>query len=204
MKKLLSLLLCPLNYLRQEISWSAKTNLTARSFLVFAMLICHTLWEGTFLTNPFVVFMSTHVASQLDPEYFTSEDTRTINGEESIMTEIELTESTLLIHVKGVHKILALKSQLEIPLTHVVGAEIDPTVVNLKEIRAPGTGLPGVIKAGSFRLEGQWAFWDVHDPQKAITIKLADEHFTKLVIEVTNPAAAVAQIEEAVRARKSS
>lgn len=126
------------------------------------------------------------------------------------MTEIELTESTLLIHVQGVHKILALKSQLEIPLIHVIGAEIDPTVVekwghlNLKELRAPGTGLPGVIKAGSFHLEGQWAFWDVHDPRKAITIKLADEHYTRLVLEVPEPAAAVARIEEAVRARTSS
>jgi hypothetical protein len=122
------------------------------------------------------------------------------------MTEIELTESTLIVHVKGIDKILAFKSQLEIPLSHVVGAEIDPSVVerwshpNLKELRAPGTGLPGV-KAGSFRLDGQWAFWDVHDPKKAITIKLADEHYTKLVIEVTDPTAAVARIEEAVRKR---
>jgi len=125
------------------------------------------------------------------------------------MTEIELTANSLIVHVKGVHKILALKSQLEIPLTHVIGAEIDPTVVeqwgqvNLKGIKV-GTSLPGVIKAGDFRLEGQWAFWDVHDPQKAITIKLADENYTKLVIEVADPAIAVAQIEEAVQAHKSS
>ncbi len=126
------------------------------------------------------------------------------------MTEIELTESTLIVHVKGIDKILALKSQLEIPLSHVVGAEIDPSVVerwghlNLKEIRAPGTGLPGVIKAGSFRLDRQWAFWDVHNPQKAITIKLADEHYTKLVVEVADPTADIAKIEEAVQRHKSS
>ena len=125
------------------------------------------------------------------------------------MTEIELTESMLIVHMKGVHKILTLKSQLEIPLTHVVGAEIDPAVVeqwgkvNLKGVRI-GTGLPGVIKAGDFLLEGQWAFWDVHDPHKAITIKLADEHYTKLVIEIADPAAAVARIEEAIQAHKSS
>jgi hypothetical protein len=125
------------------------------------------------------------------------------------MTEIELTESMLIVHMKGVHKILALKSQLEIPLTHVVGAEIDPAVVeqwghpNWKGVRI-GTGLPGVILAGNVLLEGQWAFWDVNDPHKAITIRLADEHYTKLVIEVADPAADVARIEEAVRARQSS
>ncbi len=124
------------------------------------------------------------------------------------MTEIELTESMLIVHMKGVHKILTLKSQLEVPLTHVVGAEIDPAVVeqwgkvNLKGVRI-GTGLPGKILAGNVLLEGQWAFWDVHDPHKAISIKLADEYYTKLVIEVADPADAVARIKEAVRARKS-
>ena len=123
------------------------------------------------------------------------------------MTEIELTESMLIVHMKGVHKILTLKSQLEIPLTHVVGAEIDPAVVEqwgkVKGVRI-GAGLPGEILAGRVLLDGQWAFWDVHDQHKAITIKLADENFTKLVLEVTDPVADVARIEEAVRSSKSS
>ena len=42
------------------------------------------------------------------------------------MTEIELTDGTLIVHVRGVDKLWAFKSQLEIPLIHVVGAEIDP------------------------------------------------------------------------------
>ena len=126
------------------------------------------------------------------------------------MTEIELTENTLIVHVKGTHKILAFKSQLEIPLAHVIEAEIDPTVVerwrhaNLKEMRAPGTGLLGVIKAGSFYLDRQWTFWDVHDPKQAITIKLTGEYYAKLVIEVADPSVAVAKIEEAIRSRQPS
>ena len=125
------------------------------------------------------------------------------------MTEIELTESTLIVHVKGIHKILALKSQLEIPLAHVVEAEIDPAVVeqwgkvNLKGVRV-GTSLPGVIKAGNFLLDGQWAFWDVNDPKRAITVRLTDEYYTRLVIEVADPSAAVAKIEGAIRSRQPS
>ncbi len=125
------------------------------------------------------------------------------------MTEVELTESTLLVHVRGADKFWALKSQLEIPLTHVVGAAVDPAVGEhwgdvVKGIKIPGTHLPGVIAAGSFYTSGGWVFWDVHDPQKALTIKLAHEHYTKLVIEVTDPHADGARIEEAVRARKPS
>ncbi len=58
-----------------------------------------------------------------------------MNGKERTMTEIEVTESTLIIRVKGRDKIWALKSHLEIPLVHVVGAEIDPTVVKQWEVR---------------------------------------------------------------------
>ena len=125
------------------------------------------------------------------------------------MTEVELTESTLIVHVRGADKFWALKSQLEIPLTHVEGAEVDPAVGEhwsdvVKGIKLPGTHVPGVIAAGSFYTSGGWVFWDVHDPQNTLTITLAHEHYTKLVIEVTDPAADVARIEEAVRARKPS
>ena len=46
------------------------------------------------------------------------------------MTEIELTESTLIIHMKGFTKFNATlnRVQLKIPLAHVVGAEIGATV----------------------------------------------------------------------------
>jgi len=40
-------------------------------------------------------------------------------------------------------------------------------------------------------------FWDVHDPQKAIVIRLKDERYARLVIEVDDPPATVAAIEEA-------
>ena len=124
------------------------------------------------------------------------------------MTEIELTEQALIVHVKGADKFWALKSKLEIPLTHVLGAEVDPAVEAHWEelinpdlgIRAPGTHLPGVLAAGTFYSFRERVFWDVHHPQRAITITLAHEHYTKLVIEVADPAADIARIEEAIEA----
>lgn len=128
------------------------------------------------------------------------------------MIEIEVTESTLIVHIKGRDKIWALKSHLEIPLAHVVGAGIDPTVVeqwrSTKVLKVAivtwGTNVRGVLKAGSFYVDGHWTFWDVNDPQKAITITLADEHYTRLVLEVTDPTFTVARIEEVVRTHKPS
>lgn len=45
------------------------------------------------------------------------------------MTEIEVTDDKLIIHILGMHKILALTSRFEVPLSCVVSAEVDPAVV---------------------------------------------------------------------------
>jgi len=129
--------------------------------------------------------------------------------EEENMATIELTENTLIVRVEGVDKFLAFKSQLEVPLSHVVRAEVDPLVVqewgNLwKGVRIPGAHVPGVLAAGNFYQHGERVFWDVHDPQKAVTIRLADEQYARLVIEVEDPARTIAAIEEAVHRHETA
>ena len=65
----------------------------------------------------------------------------------------------------------------------------------------PGTSVPGVITAGTFYQDGKRVFWDVHRPESTIVVELADERYDELIVEVANPAAAVAQLQEA---RKSA
>jgi len=47
-------------------------------------------------------------------------------------------------------------------------------------------------------------FCDVHDPRKAITIRVADEHYSRLVVEVADPDATLAAIKEAIQAPQVS
>jgi hypothetical protein len=105
------------------------------------------------------------------------------------MTEVELTRDALVVHVQGMDRLWALKSRLEIPLTHVVDAEVDPKIAQgwRKGIRASGTHVPGVITAGTFYREDERVFWDVHDPERAVMIQLREERYARLVIEVENP-----------------
>jgi hypothetical protein len=119
------------------------------------------------------------------------------------MTEIELTPEMLIAHVKGVDRVLAFTSRLEIPLAHVTAAEVAPLHEQGWEswnvLRAPGTAFPGLIRAGSFLQQGEWVFWDVHNPKQALTIHLSDAHFAKLVVEVENPETVAGAINEAIR-----
>jgi hypothetical protein len=107
----------------------------------------------------------------------------------SVVATIEVTDDDLLVKVEGVDKLWSLKSRLSIPLAHVVGAdrEADEARKWLHGIRVGGTHVPGLISAGTFHSHGQWVFWDVHDPEKAIGIQLGDERYGKLIVEIADP-----------------
>jgi hypothetical protein len=117
------------------------------------------------------------------------------------VAEIEITPTSLVVHINGADQFFALKSRLEVPLEHVAGVEA--SVPEARQIwhglRMGGTNLPGVITAGRYLQHGEWAFWDVHDPDKAIAIRLHDEHYAKLVIGVDDPAATASAIASAIR-----
>jgi len=130
-----------------------------------------------------------------------NDDDREEKGRVEIMAEVELTEDALIIHVRGLDRIFALKSRLEIPLSHVLGAEVDPKLGHpewWKSLRLTATQIPWVVTAGTFYQEGERVFWDVHDPEKVIVIRLSDERFARLVIGVDDPPAAAATIQGAI------
>ncbi len=118
------------------------------------------------------------------------------------MATISIDARELIVHVQGLDKLWALKSQLTIPLAHVRGATVDPGIANEpKGLRGPGAHVPGVIVAGTFHQDGQRVFWDVHDSAKAVVIELDDDTYQRLVIEVPDPRATVEHIERAVAQR---
>ena len=98
----------------------------------------------------------------------------------------------VLFEVKGLHKLWALKSRLEISRTNIRGARRDAAAVRgWKGWRIPGTYVPGLITAGTFYLDGKRIFWDVSNPDKAVIVELDDEEYNQLVIEVENPDAVI-------------
>jgi hypothetical protein len=115
------------------------------------------------------------------------------------MAQVRIDRDTLVVEVEGLDKLWALKSRLEIPLVSVRGATADPGIIKEpKGVRAPGTHVPGVITAGTFHIDGERVFWDVHDAAKAVVIELRDERYARLVVQVANPRATVALVEHAI------
>jgi hypothetical protein len=116
------------------------------------------------------------------------------------MARIEITEPDLAIYVEGLDRVWAFKSELRVPLAHIAGVE--PAAEEARGwwhgVRAPGTNLPGIVTAGTFYEHEGRVFWDVHNAERAIAIRLHDESYVRLIIEVEDPDAAIAAIRAAL------
>ena len=116
------------------------------------------------------------------------------------MVELSIASGNLELHVRGMDKLWALKSSLEIPLRHIAGIRADPSVARgwWHGIRMPGTSVPGVLTAGTFYQHGKRVFWDVHNPENTVVIELHDERYDELIVEVADPQLAVEQVKAAL------
>jgi hypothetical protein len=129
------------------------------------------------------------------------------NGEEpGGMTTLEISGANLVVHVQGLDRLWAFKGELRVPLANIAGVERagDEARGSFHGIRAPGTNFPGVLTAGTFYERGGRVFWDVHDPERAIAIRLHDESYEKLIVEVEDPDAAIATLVAALAATAAS
>jgi hypothetical protein len=120
-----------------------------------------------------------------------------------VVATIRVGEEELYVEMSGFDRVWSLHSRLEIPLVHVAGARVDPDGVR----EASGTGVKaggarvGHLTAGTFRQEGEWVFWDVHDADRSVIVELHDERYARLVVEVDDPAATAAEINQAAGRR---
>jgi hypothetical protein len=118
------------------------------------------------------------------------------------MAEVEVVGDRLVIRLDRADRLWAFRSELQVPLEHVRGAEIDHEQARIPwsglPVREPGGWAPGVLAVGSVRQAGQWVFWDVSDPDRAVIIHLDDERYARLVVEVDDPAATATLIRSAI------
>jgi hypothetical protein len=121
------------------------------------------------------------------------------------MVSVSIEGDRVRFEVEGWDKLWSLKSQLEIPLSHVIEARVDPEPARgwWHGLKLPGTSLPGVITAGTFYQSDGAVFFDVHDPERTIVVELEHEHYRRLVLEVENPDEVVARLRAAIVARRT-
>jgi hypothetical protein len=111
--------------------------------------------------------------------------------------DISIEGDKAVFDVEGIDKLWSLRSRLQIPLAHIRDVRAHPTVARgwWHGLRLLGTNMPGILTAGTFHQDGNNVFWDVHDPERTIVLTIAHEFYDQLIIEVADPAKAIALLQ---------
>lgn len=117
------------------------------------------------------------------------------------MVNISIEDGFVNFDVRGIDRLWSLRSRLVIPLGHIRSVSVDTEAARgwWHGLKIMGTQVPGVVTAGTFYEHGGIVFYDVHDPERTIVLELDHERYSRLVLEVEDPDAAVSCIRDATR-----
>lgn len=108
------------------------------------------------------------------------------------MATIEIKDSSLLVNVEGIDKILALRSSITVPLGHITGVTARPDISQVMympvESQFRGVRNPGHVLAGTLVMaDGSGnVFCDVRNEKNAVSIDLQHDEFKRLILEVSD------------------
>lgn len=97
---------------------------------------------------------------------------------------LSLVGNILRIELEWYEQLLAFNwdKTFEIPLEHIEQVSTQEPSSSWTEIRAPGTALPGVIKAGTYYSSRGREFWYVTQDKNYLVLELQDESFKKIIL----------------------
>jgi hypothetical protein len=104
---------------------------------------------------------------------------------------LSIEEDRLTLTLQGAERLWAVKLRpIEVPRANVVRAEAALPPTTWKELRAPGTFLPGVIKAGTYYTGRGKEFWYVLQRKKdnPLTIELTGKPYRRIALTIDHAA----------------
>ena len=105
-------------------------------------------------------------------------------------------DDRLLVRPVGLVRVWALSKGIDVPVIAIADVGVSPRKDLVKGWKLPGTNLPGIMAAGSFRSHGERNLWMVGRAKDVLVIELHDQPYRHVIVQVEDPHAAV----EALRA----
>jgi hypothetical protein len=106
----------------------------------------------------------------------------------------------VVVRPRGINVWWAARRQVSVPRSAVRSARVvatnGPDRPKLPPWRAPGTFIPRLVAAGTFRGRGRRQFWVVRRPRELLVVDLDRQRapFDRLVLQVADPQAAAAAL----------
>jgi hypothetical protein len=107
-------------------------------------------------------------------------------------------EGTEIVVALGAgEKVEAIHGDLRLPLAALRDAEVlDDPIRAVHGLRAPGTGVPGLVAVGTFRAAGKKLFAVVHhDTHRAVRLRFEGADFDEVIVGCDDPDAIVTQLQ---------
>jgi len=109
------------------------------------------------------------------------------------MADLVVDADSVTVVLSAVERVESLHGDLVVPRSAVRGVRVvDDGMAEIHGLRAPGTAVPGVIVAGTFRHQGRRTFAVCHHHRPAVVLELAGAEFDRVVVTVEDPHGVVA------------
>ncbi len=101
---------------------------------------------------------------------------------------IDVERENLVVRITGKDAVYAMSRGWTIPLDCLRGITVVPVhKVPTQGLRWPGTGIPGIIRAGSFGFGDRRDFWLVRKAPEVLVIELLPgEFYRRIILELPN------------------
>lgn len=110
---------------------------------------------------------------------------------------IRIDGNNLVFEIHGIDTILSIRRTISVPLEHVTSVSTDKVPWQpFQQMKVAGTAIPGIIKDGMFLSSDGLLFFEMHDPDKCITVSLDHERFKKIIFEVQDKEDAAKKIQD--------
>jgi hypothetical protein len=109
-------------------------------------------------------------------------------NQEDLVANLIIDDLAIVVSLSALEKVEALRGDVTVPRSAVTRIRIVPDgMAEVHGVRAPGTGLPGVIMVGVWRSETGATFAACHGHGPAVVIDLDGAQYDRLVVTVGDP-----------------
>ncbi len=111
------------------------------------------------------------------------------------MAEVQVEGTDIVVALSAFEKVEALHGEVRLALAELQGAEVlDDVIRAVHGLRAPGTGVPGLLAVGTYRDRGKKLFAVVHhNTPRGVRLRFQDSEFDEVIVGCRDPEAVVAQ-----------
>ena len=99
------------------------------------------------------------------------------------MATIDVTQDRVRIHLSALEQAGAMHGDLSVPIDNIAAVTAHTDLwENLRGMRAPGTGIPGVIMLGTTRSKGAKDFCAVYGHKPGLLLETRDFEFARVLV----------------------